>query len=134
MISPKLAILMATMAVIGAAGAIPMAPMALAQDQEAEIDIERNNEISQSIEQKQDVCANRAELEIDDDDFLGLLGNNRASLSAENICLVDQSQEATNTAAIVDNSDDTFDIDTSLVPPCRNLPPDLVIPSFCLPT
>jgi len=125
---------MATMAVIGAAGAIPMAPMALAQDQEAEIDIERNNEISQSIEQKQDVCANRAELAIDDDDFLGLLGNNRVSLSAENICLVDQSQEATNTAAIVDNSDNTFDIDTSLVPPCRNLPPDLVIPSFCLPT
>jgi hypothetical protein len=133
MISPKLAILIATMAVVGA-GAIPMAPMALAQEQEADISIERNNEISQSIEQSQEVCTNEAEASVSDNDIVDIGGENEAEVSQANVCEVDQTQAASNTAAVVDESVNNIDIDTSLVPNCRNFPPDLVIPSLCLPT
>jgi len=116
MISAKLAILMATMAVIGA-GALPMAPMAAATfmgeedpEQEAEVEIERNNEISQSIKQEQEACTNEAEVEINDDDGVDIFGDNEVEVGQANVCDVTQAQAAENAAAIVDSSENTFDI------------------------
>ena len=107
---------MATMAVIGA-GALPMAPMAAATaiadpsgDQEAEVEIERNNEISQSIKQEQEACTNEAEVEINDDDGVDIFGDNEATVGQANVCDVTQAQAAENAAAIVDSSENTFDI------------------------
>jgi hypothetical protein len=115
MISPKLAILMATMAVIGA-GAIPMAPMALAQetDQEADVEIERNNSIEQSIKQKQEACTNEADVSVSDDDFVDIAGENEAEVEQENNCIVDQSQSAANVATIDDDSINVFDVEQFL--------------------
>ena len=114
MISPKLAILMATLAVVGA-GAIPMAPMALAQDQDADVDIERNNSIKQSIKQSQEACTNEAEVEIDDEDFVDIGGDNEATVGQANVCDVVQAQVAENAAAIEDSSSNTFDIEQFLI-------------------
>ena len=114
MISPKFAILMATMAVIGA-GAIPMAPMALAQDDDSQsVEIERNNEIEQSIKQSQEACTNEAEVELSDDDFVDIAGENEASVEQENNCIVDQSQSAANVATIDDDSINVFDVEQFL--------------------
>jgi hypothetical protein len=112
-ISVKLEVLMTAMAVIGAAGALPMAPMALAQDQEADTEIERNNEIEQSIEQEQEACANEAEAEVSDDDEVDIGGENEAEVEQSNECTVEQSQTATNTGAIVDSSTNDFDMTKS---------------------
>src|SRR5918997_36876 len=96
MISPKLAILMATIAVVGA-GAIPMAPMALAQDDDSQsVEIERNNEIEQSIKQSQEACTNEA------------------SVEQENNCIVNQDQDAANIASIDDDSINVFDVEQFL--------------------
>ena len=104
---------MATMAVVGA-GAIPMAPMALAQDQDADVDIERNNSIKQSIKQSQEACTNEAEVEIDDEDVIDIFGENEAEVEQANLCEVTQAQSASNAAAIVDESTNDFDIDQIL--------------------
>jgi hypothetical protein len=114
MISAKLAVLIATMAVIGA-GAIPMAPMALSQEQEAEVEVERNNEISQSIEQSQEACTNEAEVEVSDDDAIDIGGENEAEVEQVNICDVTQAQSAANVATIDDDSENTFDIQGSII-------------------
>ena len=115
--SPKLAILMATMAVIGA-GAIPMAPMALAQDDDSQsVEIERNNEIEQEIEQEQEACTNEAEVSVSDDDGIDIGGENEVSVEQSNECDVTQSQNAANVGSIVDNSENTFDIIQNS-PPC----------------
>jgi membrane protein involved in colicin uptake len=98
-------------------GVIGLPTTAFAQDdesQEAEVEIERNNEISQSIEQKQEACTNEAEAEIDDDDFVDLFGENEIEQNQANVCDVTQSQAAQNNAAIVDESDNTFDINQIL--------------------
>ena len=107
---------MATMAVVGA-GALPMAPMAAAvlmgeedPEQEAEVEIERNNEISQSIKQEQEACTNEAEVEINDDDGVDIFGDNEVEVGQANVCDVTQAQAAENAAAIVDSSENTFDI------------------------
>jgi hypothetical protein len=114
MISPKFAILMATMAVIGA-GAIPMAPMALAQDDDSQsVEIERNNEIEQSIKQSQEACTNEAEVELSDDDVIDIGGENEAEVEQENECTVDQSQSAANVATIDDDSINAFDVEQFL--------------------
>ena len=114
MISPKLAILMAIIAVVGA-GAIPMAPMALAQDDDSQsVEIERNNEIEQSIKQSQEACTNEAEVELSDDDFVDIAGENEASVEQENNCIVDQSQSAANVATIDDDSINVFDVEQFL--------------------
>jgi len=113
---------MAAMAVIGAAGALPMAPMAAATPfggeedpgQEAGVEIERNNEIEQSIEQEQEACANEAEAEVSDDDGVDIGGENEAEVGQFNFCDIEQSQTATNTGAIVDESTNDFDIDQIL--------------------
>src|ERR687893_2391584 len=122
MISVKLTVLMATMAVIGA-GALPMAPMAAATvigdpqetDQEAGVEIERNNEIEQSIEQSQEACTNEAEVSVSDDDVVDIGGENEAEVEQVNICDVTQSQSAANVGSIVDNSENTFDISQFLL-------------------
>jgi hypothetical protein len=104
---------MAAMAIIGAAGALPMAPMALAQDQEADTEIEQNNEIKQSNEQEQEACANEAEAEVAGDDEVSIGGENEAEVEQSNECTVEQSQTATNTGAIVDSSTNDFDMTKS---------------------
>jgi len=104
---------MATMAVVGA-GAIPMAPMALAQDQDADVDIERNNSIKQSIKQSQEACTNEAEVEVSDDDGVDIFGDNEVKVGQANVCDVVQAQAASNAAAIVDESTNDFDIDQIL--------------------
>ena len=104
---------MATMAVVGA-GAIPMAPMALAQDQDADVDIERNNSIKQSIKQSQEACTNEAEVEVSDDDHVDIGGENEVEVGQANLCEVVQAQSASNEAAIVDESTNTYDIDQIL--------------------
>ena len=105
---------MAAMAVIGAAVALPMAPMALAQDQEADTEIERNNEIEQSIEQEQEACTNEVEAEVSDDDGVDIGGENEAEVEQSNECTIEQSQTAENAAAIEDSSTNTFDIEQIL--------------------
>ncbi len=104
MISPKLAVLMATIAFVGAGLAVsPVLPTAYAQ--EADVEVERNNEIEQEIEQEQEACTNEAKAKVsDDDDFDILGGDNTASVTQSNDCIVVQGQTATNTAAIVDAS------------------------------
>jgi membrane protein involved in colicin uptake len=114
MISPKWAVLVAAFALVGVIG---LPTTAFAQDdesQEAEVEIERNNEISQSIEQKQEASTNEAEAEIDDDDFVDLFGENEIEQNQANVCDVTQSQAAQNNAAIVDFSTNTFDINQIL--------------------
>jgi hypothetical protein len=113
MISPKLAVLMATMAMIGV-GLTGATPLAMAQ-QSTEVDIERNNEIEQSIEQSQEACTNEAEVEVSDDDEIDIGGENEAEVEQSNDCIVVQSQSAENNAAIVDESENTFDITTTIV-------------------
>ena len=121
MISPKLAILMATMAVVGA-GALPIAPMALADnndprdgdDDSQSVDIERNNSIRQSIDQEQEACTNEAEVSVSDDDVVDIGGENEAEVEQSNECDVEQEQEAENNAAIIDLSENEFDIEQIL--------------------
>jgi hypothetical protein len=116
MISPKWAILVAAFAVVGI---VSLPGNAFAQEgddesQNAEVDIERNNEIEQSIEQEQEACTNEAEVSLSDDDVVDIGGENEAEVEQSNFCLVEQNQEATNNAAIVDESENTFDIDQIL--------------------
>ena len=105
---------MATIAVVGA-GAIPMAPMALAQDEDSQsVEIERNNEIEQEIKQKQEACTNEAEVELSDDDVIDIGGENEAEVEQENNCIVDQDQSAANVASIDDDSINVFDVEQFL--------------------
>jgi len=82
--------------------------------QNAEVDIERNNEIEQSNEQSQEVCTNEAEVSVSDDDVIGIGGENEAEVEQSNDCIVVQNQEAENNAAILDLSENTFDITEGL--------------------
>ena len=100
MISAKLVVLMATMAMIGV-GLTGATPLAMAQ-QSSEVDIKRNNEIEQSIEQEQEACTNIAGTFIP--------GGGVLSQVQSNDCVVVQNQEATNNAAIVDNSENIMPI------------------------
>jgi hypothetical protein len=114
MISPKWAVLMAAFALVGA---ITVPTTAFAQDDEsqnAEVDIERNNEISQSIEQSQEACTNEAEVETSDDDYFDIGGDNSVSVGQANVCEVEQNQSAENVAAIVDESENTISVDQIL--------------------
>jgi hypothetical protein len=119
MISPKWAVLVAAFALVGA---ITVPTTALAQDdfsQNAEVDIERNNEIEQSIEQSQEACTNEAEVSLSDDDEVQIGDNeNEAEVEQSNECVVTQSQTATNTAAIVDDSENSFDVQGFLIGFC----------------
>jgi hypothetical protein len=116
MISPKWAILVLAFAVVGV---VSLPGNAFAQEgddesQNAAVEIERNNEIEQSIDQEQEACTNEAEVSLSDDDFFDIGGENEAEVEQENFCIVDQNQEATNNAAIIDDSENSFDIDQIL--------------------
>jgi type II secretory pathway pseudopilin PulG len=113
MISAKLAVLMVTMAMIGV-GLTGATPLAMAQ-QSSDVDIERNNEIEQSIEQSQEACTNEAEVSVSDDDVIGIGGENEVEVVQSNECEVTQSQTAANVATIVDESENTFDISQFLL-------------------
>jgi hypothetical protein len=108
MISAKLVVLMATMAMIGV-GLTGATPLAMAQQSSDGTDggsiiilpditwiIDRNNEIEQSIEQDQEACTNIAGTFIP--------GGGVLSQVQSNDCVAVQNQEATNNAAIEDNS------------------------------
>jgi hypothetical protein len=125
MISPKLAVLVAAFALVGA---ITVPTTALAQDdfsQNAEVDIERNNEIEQSIEQSQEACTNEAEVSVSDDDEIDIAGENEAEVEQSNDCFVIQNQEAENNAAILDASENVFDITTTVVSDDEDPNPEL---------
>jgi hypothetical protein len=114
MISPKWAILVAAFALVGV---VSLPGTAFAQDDEsqnAETEIERNNSIEQSIEQSQEACTNEAEVETSDDDGFDIGGDNSVEVFQGNECDVTQSQEATNEAAIVDESTNDISVDQIL--------------------
>jgi hypothetical protein len=121
MISPKWAVLVAAFALVGA---VSLPTTAFAQDftgndgddesQNASVEIERNNEIEQSIEQEQEACTNEAEVSLSDDDVVDVFGDNEAEVEQSNDCFVIQNQEAENNAAILDESENNFDIDQIL--------------------
>jgi hypothetical protein len=112
MISPKLAVLMATFAMIGV-GLTAATPMAAAQ-QVSEVEVERNNELDQNLQQKQEACTNEAEGEVSDDDVVDIVGDNEAEAEQFNLCAVEQTQDATNAAAIEDFSSNDFDLENIL--------------------
>jgi hypothetical protein len=115
MISPKWAVLVAAFALVGA---ITVPTTALAQDDEsqnAEVDIERNNEIEQSIDQSQEACTNEAQVSVSDDDEFDIGGENEIEVFQGNFCIVEQSQSGTNTAVIVDESVNAPDVCQSLI-------------------
>jgi hypothetical protein len=117
MISPKWAVLMAAFALVGVVS-LPGTAYATAimedpgddESQNAEVEIERNNEIEQSIEQSQEACTNEAEVSLSDDDVIGIGGDNEAEVEQSNECEVDQNQEAENNAVIEDFSTNDFDV------------------------
>ena len=116
MISPKWAILVAAFAIVGVVS-LPGNVFAQEGDDEsqnASVEIERNNEIEQSIKQEQEACTNEAEVKLSDDDVVDIGGDNEAEAEQSNFCIVEQSQEATNNAAIIDDSENTFDINQIL--------------------
>jgi hypothetical protein len=114
MISPKWALLVAAFALVGV---VSLPTTAFAQDDEsqnASVEIERNNEIEQSIEQEQEACTNEAEVSLSDDDVVDIGGDNEAEVEQSNDCFVIQNQEAENNAVIEDFSTNDFDIDQIL--------------------
>jgi hypothetical protein len=111
MISPKLAVLMATMALIGiGAGALPMA----AAQQESDVEVDRSNNINQEIKQKQEACTNEADVNVSDDDLIDIGGDNEAEVEQENDCLVTQTQDAANVGDIDDFSDNDLGLENIL--------------------
>ena len=102
---------MATMAMVGiGAGALPMA----AAQQESDVEVERNNEIDQEIKQKQEACTNKADVNVSDDDYIDIGGDNEAEVDQENDCLVTQTQGAANNAGITDFSTNDFGLENIL--------------------
>jgi hypothetical protein len=99
MISPKIAMLTAMIAVstIGVT-AVP----ALAQDFSLEQDVDRNNEIDQSITQSNEACTNTL-VAIEDDE-----GDQTVYSEQSNECEVEQSNSASQSASIEDNSENTI--------------------------
>jgi acyl-coenzyme A synthetase/AMP-(fatty) acid ligase len=94
MISPKIAMLTAMMAVstVGMTAVPALAQFSLDQD------VDRNNEIDQSIEQSNEACTNTL-VAIEDDE-----GDQSVDSEQENECEVYQSNEAEQEAEIEDES------------------------------
>ena len=105
---------MAAFAVVGVTALPGTAVLADNGDNEVDVEVERNNEINQSIEQEQEACTNEAEVEIDDDDKVQIGGGNSVTVGQANVCKVTQSQAAQNNAAIADFSENWIDIDAAL--------------------
>ena len=112
MMSPKLAVLMTTLALVGAVSpALAAATSDRGDDDPSNsVSVERNNEIEQSNEIEQYACTNEQDNEAENEggDQLAVIGAGDQS----NDCVVVQGAEARNDAAIVDNS--TNDIDAIL--------------------
>ena len=104
MMSPKLAVLMTTLALVGAVS--PVLASATNGDHEDDPDnsvsVERNNEIEQSNDIDQYACTNEQDNEAENEggDQLAVIGAGDQS----NDCVVTQGAEARNDAAIVDAS------------------------------
>ena len=104
MMSPKLAVLMTTLALVGAVS--PALAAATSDrghdDPDNSVSVERNNEIEQSNEIEQYACTNEQENEAENEG-----GDQVAVVSGgdqDNDCVVVQAAEASNDAAIVDAS------------------------------
>jgi hypothetical protein len=95
MISPKIAMFAALMAV--ATLGLTTAGPAMAQD--VDQDIERNNEIEQSITQSNEACTNTV-VAVEDDE-----GDQYVDAYQSNKCYVEQSNEAEQDAEIEDESE-----------------------------
>ena len=99
MISPKLTVLMAAMAVLGAS-----APAAFANssydpsDPSVTVNVERNNENNQSIDQTNEACTNTVKASEDGK------GDQYVDAYQKNKCYVEQSNYATQYADIEDYS------------------------------
>ena len=104
MMSPKLAVLMTTLALVGAVS--PVLASATSDDHEDDpsnsVSVERNNEIEQSNDIEQYACTNEQDNEADNEggDQIAVIGAGDQS----NDCTVVQGAEASNDAAIVDSS------------------------------
>ncbi len=113
MMSPKLAVLMTTLALVGAVSpALASSYRRTTHDGHDEdpsnsVSVERNNEIEQSNDIEQYACTNDQDNEAENEggDQIAVIGAGDQS----NDCVVVQAATASNTAAIVDNS--TNDID-----------------------
>jgi hypothetical protein len=108
MISPKLAVLMTTLALVGAAGMSPLAAFATSDnhddDPDNSVSVERNNVLKQSNDVDQYACTNEQDNEAnnddgDDDQVAAAIGGDQS-----NDCVAIQAVEATNDGAIVDTS------------------------------
>jgi hypothetical protein len=105
MMSPKLAVLMTTLALVGAVSpALAAATSDRGDDDPSNsVSVERNNEIEQSNDIEQYACTNEqdneAENEDGDDQVAVVAGGNQS-----NDCVVVQAATANNTGAIVDGS------------------------------
>jgi hypothetical protein len=104
MMSPKLAVLMTTLALVGAVS--PVLASATNGDHEDDpsnsVSVERNNEIEQSNDIAQYACTNDQDNEAENEggDQIAVIGAGDQS----NDCTVTQGAEARNDAAIVDAS------------------------------
>ena len=110
--SPKLAVLMTTLALVGAVSPVLASATSDRGDDDPSnsVSVERNNEIEQSNDIEQYACTNEQDNEAENEggDQIAVIGAGDQS----NDCTVVQGASASNTAAIVDNS--TNDIDAVL--------------------
>ena len=103
--SPKWAVLMAALALVG----VSLPGAAFAQvTANSSVDIERNNEIDQDIEQSQEACTNEAVSQVADNDVVDIGGENSVDVEQSNDCDVTQSQSASSSAVIVDESENNI--------------------------
>jgi hypothetical protein len=113
MISPKLAVLMATFAMIGIGTG-----HGDGSGQASDVVVERNNELGQEIDQDQEACTNEAKAKLSDDDLVDIGGDNEVEAEQSNDCIVAQTQAATNLGAIVDFSSNEVDLESILAEVC----------------
>src|SRR4051812_16668679 len=101
--SPKLAVLMTTLALVGAVGSPLLAAATNGNDDPSNaVSVERNNSIKQSNDIAQYACTNEQDNGADNDggDQVAVIGGGDQS----NTCDVRQTATASNDAAIVDGS------------------------------
>ena len=102
--SPKLAVLMTTLALVGAVGSPLLAAATNGNDDPSNaVSVERNNSIKQSNDVEQYACTNEQDNGADNEDGgdqVAVIGGGDQS----NDCVVVQGATASNDAAIVDTS------------------------------
>ena len=77
-------------------------------------EIERNNELDQSIEQDQEACTNELKADVSDDDLIDIGGDNEAEADQTNICAVTQAQTGANVGTVTDNSNNEIGLESIL--------------------